>query len=102
MASPAEVELQLAEGAVSVDATLIAKELGLEPARVLDALRNGQITALCEQGMGEDAGRFRLTFRHRGRRLRIVVDSEGRIIERSATTLRRRLRPVPGDRSQSP
>lgn len=84
------IQLELAEGAISVDAAIIAEDLGLEPARVLDSLRAGALTARCEQGIGEDAGRFRLTFRHENRRLRLIVDQQGRILERSAAAARNR------------
>jgi hypothetical protein len=50
---------------------------------VPELLRNGAITSRCERGIGEDEGRFRLTFFHAGRRLRLVVDADGRILQRS-------------------
>lgn len=84
------IELELSKGAINVDATMVAEGLGLEPAAVLNALRNGEITASCEQGIAEDAGRFRLTFYRADKRLRFVLDREGRILERSTARLRRR------------
>lgn len=87
------IKLELAEATVSVDATLIAEELGLEPAQVLESVRTGQLTARCEQGIGEDAGRFRLMFYRAGRRLRLTVDQEGCILECSTARLRKRLSP---------
>jgi hypothetical protein len=84
------VDLALAEGAIQVDAALIADGLGLEPSHVLHALRDGALTALCEQGIAADAGRFRLTFFQAGRRLRILVDRDGRILEQSTTRVHRR------------
>lgn len=81
---------ELAEGNLSLDASLIAEDLGLAPAQVLERLRTGELTARCEQGIAEDAGRFRLTFYHESRRLRLIVDRKGRIVERSAAQLRRR------------
>lgn len=71
------------DGAFSVDAALIADGLGLEPALVQARMREGKITSLCERGNGEDAGRFRLTFFHARRRLRLVIDEAGNVIERS-------------------
>lgn len=82
------VQLELAEGAVSVDASLIARDLALAPQEVLERLRGGRLTARCEQGIGEDAGRFRLTFYHESTRLRLIVDQEGRILKRSVDRLR--------------
>jgi len=78
---------QLAQGTVSLDAGVIAGDLGLEPEQVLEQLRGGRLAARCEQGIGEDAGRFRLTFLHDKRRLWLIVDQAGRILQRS--TVRR-------------
>ncbi len=84
------IEFELAQSAINVDAKVIAEGFGLEPATVLQSLRRGDLTALCEQGIAEDAGQFRLTFFHDGRRLRFIVDREGRILGRSTARLRRR------------
>jgi hypothetical protein len=67
----------------SVDAAIVAEGLGIEPATVLDAMRQGRITSLCERGVDEDAGRSRLTFFHGDRRLRLVIDEGGTILDRS-------------------
>ncbi|HVV92419.1 MAG TPA: DUF6522 family protein [Hyphomicrobiales bacterium] len=69
---------------IEIGAEAIAAGLGLAPAAVPPLMRNGEITAQCERGVGADAGRHRLTFFHRGRRLRLVVDDSGQIILRSA------------------
>jgi hypothetical protein len=87
----AEIELQ--DGVIEVDAAIIGKGLGIEPAQVHALMRQGAITSLCERGTGEDAGRYRLTFFHRGRRLRLVVDETGRLIQRSAVDFGRQ--PLP-------
>lgn len=84
--------VELADNEVSLPAEIIAKDLGLEPVSVLDRMRSGQLTVVCEQGLDEDAGRLRLTFFHQDRRVRLVLDCEGRVIERSAARLRRRSR----------
>jgi hypothetical protein len=83
---------QLAQGTVSLDVADIAGDLGLESEQVLEQLRTGRLAALCEQGIGEDAGRFRLTFVHQTRRLWLIVDQAGRILQRS--TVRRSVRHV--------
>lgn len=90
--------IDIAEGTVGIEATVIAHDLGLEAAGVLEALRKGQLTAVFEQGLEEDAGRFRLTFYHQDRRLRLVVDESGRVLERSTAprhSARRRARSLP-------
>jgi len=91
--------IQLADGALNIEATLIATDLGLNPTQVLDSMRAGRLTAVCERGMAEDAGRFRLTFYYANRRLRLTVDSAGKVLERSATRLHRR---APGTPKRGP
>lgn len=82
--------LRLDDGAVGVEASLIAADLGLDPSQVLESMRAGQLTALCERGVAEDAGRYRLSFRRGNRRLRMIIDEQGRILERQLTRIRRR------------
>lgn len=88
--------VEIAGSAVSVDAALIAKDLGLEPGHVLEATRAGRLTAVCEQGIEQDAGRVRVTFYHENRRLRLIIDETGRVLERSAARLRQRRRRARG------
>lgn len=66
-----------------VDAVAVGAAFGLDPATLQDKMRAGEVTSLCEKGVDADAGRFRLTFRHAGRVLRLTVDGEGRILTRS-------------------
>jgi hypothetical protein len=77
--------VEFEEGAVRIEAAIIADGLGIKPARVHHLLRKGKITSLCERGIDQDAGRHRLTFFHGKRRLRLVTDAAGSIIERSIT-----------------
>jgi hypothetical protein len=46
-------------------------------------MHEGKLTSRCEHGVDEDAGRYRLTFFHENRRLRLITDSTGQIIRRS-------------------
>ncbi|MEZ5748319.1 DUF6522 family protein [Celeribacter baekdonensis] len=41
------------------------------------------MTSLSEAGEGEDAGRWRLTFCHQGRALRLIVDARGEVLGRT-------------------
>ena len=77
------------EQGISVDALLVGEAFGVPPATVLDRIRAGEISALSERGVGEDAGRFRVTFLLGATRLQLLVDDAGNILERS---LRRRAR----------
>ena len=78
------------QGAVRVDAEMIAAGLAIDPALVHPLLREGKITSLCESGIDQDAGLYRLTFFHESRRLRLVTDAAGNIIERSVSNRRER------------
>ena len=65
----ARVEIQ--DGEIQLDAQIIADGFDLEPARIPALMRDGAITSLCECGIDEDAGRYRLTFFHKSRRFRL-------------------------------
>ena len=87
-------EIEIQDGTIQIDASVLGEGLSLEPSRVPELLRSGVITSRCERGLGEDEGRFRLTFFHAGRRLRLVIDSAGRILQRSSIDYGDR--PLPG------
>jgi len=70
-------------GALRLDAAVIGQGINVEPSLVLDRMREGKITVLCERGFDEDAGRYRMTFFHESRRFHLVVDEEGNAIQRS-------------------
>lgn len=82
--------IELSSHDLRVEATLIAGDLGLPPEQVLNAMRAGRLTAVCEQGIEQDAGLTRITFYHANRRLRLVVDAAGKVLSRSAARIRRR------------
>lgn len=71
-------------GRIEVDAALIAKGLQLTPQALQAAMRAGQVTSQCEQGMAEDAGRFRITFYAPTRRLRLITDAAGTVLHSSS------------------
>ncbi|MDR5651072.1 DUF6522 family protein [Ruixingdingia sedimenti] len=67
----------------TVEAGVLGAAFGLDPAEVPDLLRAGRITSRCEAGVEADLGRWRLTFFHAGRALRLTVDDGGQILSRS-------------------
>ena len=75
--------LAFADDGVEIDATVIAKGLGLVPALVMELLHAGRITSRSEHGVDADRGRRRLTFFHGSRRFQVIVDESGAIIHRS-------------------
>lgn len=69
------------DGTCMVDAAILAPALGLSPAALMAQLQAGLVYNIAERGIGEDAGRMRLTFRYRHREVRAIVDRAGRIVE---------------------
>lgn len=68
---------------ITIDAEVIAKELGLDPSSVPWHMKEGNITSVCERGVDQDAGQHRLTFFYLGRRLQLIIDPHGRIRSRA-------------------
>lgn len=62
---------------IPIDGGLVARELGLDVAAFRALMEERRITVLCERGTGEDAGLYRASFYHEGRRARVVVDGTG-------------------------
>lgn len=69
-------------GNFCIDASLLAEFLDVAPRDVQALMRSHAITSICERGEGVHLGRYRLTFFHRGRRLRLEVDEAGRLLRR--------------------
>lgn len=78
------MKVEIADGEFLIDAAVIAKLLGVEARDVPALMREGAITGRTERGEDADAGLHRLTFFFRNRRARVFVDSEGRIVRRTA------------------
>ncbi|MFO1150857.1 MAG: DUF6522 family protein [Alsobacter sp.] len=88
--------------AVEVPLEWVAHLLGLPPEAAQAAMRAGTLTSVLEKGVGRDAGRMRLTFFHGTRRARIILDADGRPVQRStvdfgrAAAAMRRAKAAPG------
>jgi hypothetical protein len=80
--------IKFENGAVQIDAAIVAEGLGLAPSLLQEAMRAGRITSLAERGVDADCGRHRLTFFSEHRRFRVVVDETGAIIRRSTSAIR--------------
>ena len=66
---------------VEIDATIIAAGLDLAVARFRKLMEQGKVSVLCERGTGDEAGLYRASFYHAGKRVRLVVDSDGNAVE---------------------
>jgi hypothetical protein len=72
------------DGDIEVPAELIAEGLGVPLVQMRTLMSTGAITSRYESGVNHDAGRYRLTFFWGGRRFRLIIDGEGRVIRRTA------------------
>jgi hypothetical protein len=71
---------------IEIDASVIGAGLGIQPSQVQTQLQEGKISTLCERGIGEDQGRYRVTFYCGKRRFRILIDEVGNVIEEQERT----------------
>jgi hypothetical protein len=78
------MQIEFEEGNIVVDATLIGKLLKIAPAEVPELMRTKAITSLCERGIDEHEGEYRLSFFYQNRRGRLSVDAAGTVLRRSA------------------
>jgi hypothetical protein len=71
-------------GDIEIDARIVADGLGIAPEDVEPGRLAGTITTLCERGTGKDAGLVRVTFYLGKRRLRLLVDAHGTVLQQPA------------------
>ena len=79
---PAVIEVQGDEA--TIEAGHLAAKLGLSVDRLRAEMRRRIIYGVVERGIGEDAGRLRLTFRYRARSWTVVIEPDGRLTEATA------------------
>ena len=79
------MKLEVEEGRVVIDAFDLAPLINCDPSEVPGLMRTGQITSVFEQGEGEDAGRFRVTFRYRDTRVRFTCAADGTVLSHIRT-----------------
>ena len=74
------------DGEITIAADLLAQKLGLSVEALKAEMRRGYVYSLGEQGIAEDAGCTRLTFRYRTRSWTVVVEQDGTLVETSAAS----------------
>ena len=79
------------DGQATVDALDLGPLLDVPPAQVPALMREGEITSQFATGVGEDAGRFRLTFYYNQKRLRLTCLDDGTVLSSSTTPVGKRL-----------
>ncbi|MCZ7656359.1 MAG: DUF6522 family protein [Xanthobacteraceae bacterium] len=78
------MQLERSEDGFCIEAPVLADLLKVSPAELHDLMRARAVTSVCERGEGEHAGRYRLTFFSRSRRVGLEVDESGRVVRRWA------------------
>ena len=73
--------VRVVDGEITIDADALAPKLGLSVGALKENMARGLVMSVAESGVGEDAGRWRLTFRYRARVWRVVVDVDGTLID---------------------
>lgn len=73
-----------AQAGIEVDGARVAALLGLAEDDFRRLMAANRIAVLCERGTGDDAGRWRATFYYGERRARLLLDSDGRILDGEA------------------
>jgi hypothetical protein len=76
MRKPIPIDLNPSRAGV-IEGALVGRGLGLALAEFRQLMEHRKITVLCERGRGEDAGLYRASFYHDGKRVRLVVDGDG-------------------------
>jgi hypothetical protein len=77
------MQVEIGPSDILVDASLLADLLRLDPASVHTLLRTQQITSICERGIDEHEGGYRLSFFYGNRRARLSIDALGSVTRRS-------------------
>jgi hypothetical protein len=86
-------DIEIADGAFQIDASVIAAGLGIQVDKVLFLVRSGEIVSTSEHGVDADVGFHRLTFYYGNQRLRLIIDGTGQIVRQSRVDFGERGRP---------
>jgi hypothetical protein len=71
----------IGDGEITIAADLLAPKLGLSVEALKAEMRRGCVYSVTEQGIDDDVGRARLTFRYRCRSWTVVVEPDGTLVE---------------------
>ena len=81
------MKITMINGQATIDAHDLGPLLGLPAASVPGKMRSGEITSRFETGMDEDAGRFRMTFYHNDKRIRLTCSEDGIVLSTIRTPI---------------
>ncbi|MFX0542239.1 DUF6522 family protein [Roseovarius sp. S4756] len=74
----------------TIDAADLARALEMTPDEVAELMRAGAIVTQFETGVGEDAGLFRLRFRHGGLSVRFTCNAKGDVLKTTRVRVKER------------
>ena len=86
MSALSSAAVTIEDGEITIAADLLAQKLGLSSEALKAEMRRGYVYSLGKQGIAEDAGCTRLTFRYRSRSWTVVVEPDGTLVETSAAS----------------
>ncbi len=78
-----DVGVESAQRDIVVDAALVASLLGVAAEDVPELMRNKAVTSICERGIDDHEGEYRLSFFFQNRRVRVTLDGRGNVLRRS-------------------
>ena len=73
------MRIEIAEGDIVIDAEELAPLLNVAANDLPELMRTKAITSICERGVDDHEGHYRLSFFYRNRRLRLSVDPSGQV-----------------------
>lgn len=80
------MQVRILDSDFLIDAHILAPLLGVAVADVPALMRRNEITSKCERGIDAHEGQYRLSFFYRDRRVRLIVDSTGKVLQRTLRT----------------
>ena len=75
-----KIKVGFDQGRPVIEAAEIARLLELDASVFQDLMRSGSIKSTIEQGEGDDAGKFRLTFQSPRWRVRLTCKDDGEVL----------------------
>jgi hypothetical protein len=81
MSAPPSSVVTIGDGEITIAADLLAPKLGLSVEALKAEMRRGCVYSVTEQGIDDDLGRARLTFRYRNRSWTVVVEPDGTLVD---------------------
>lgn len=76
------MRIEFADGDIILDAEELAPLLNVAAPDLPELMRSKAVTSICERGVDDHEGYYRLSFFYRNRRVRLGIDPSGRVTQR--------------------